>query len=344
MGDGESGVGVAAPAGGAPPLGYRDLVSGCAVAAVPPASALELTGEDRARFLHGQITCDVKALGLGEGAYGFLLSPKGRVLADTVVSALADRLRVELPSGAEAAMAERLRRYVVADRVEIETRGGAEADLLVAGPAAAEALRPLLGGSDSPGGWDHVQVSAGEAVLMARGELRVGVPAWRLSGDRAAVDAAAADLRRAGVAEAGAKALEVVRVERGLPRSGVDYDERHFPQETGLEEWAVSYTKGCYIGQEVVARIHYRGRANHQLRGLEAAADAPVPPSGALADAAGEAAGTLTSAVWSPACGRAVGLAVLHRRWADPGTRLLAADGTEMEVVTLPFDTSTRNP
>ncbi len=334
-GDGEIGAGAAAPDGGARPPGYDELAGGLALAPALPASGLVLTGEDRARFLHGQATCEVKALGAGRGAYGFLLSPKGKVLADAVISAAQDRLRVELPPGVAAETAERLRRYVVADRVEIESLDATEG-LLVAGPRAAAALGALLAGEAPPAGWDHVERSDAEAPLGVRGELRLGVPAWRLSGGSRALDTAAAALARAGAAEAGVDAVEAIRVERGIPRAGIDFDQRHFPQETGLEHWAVSYTKGCYLGQEVVARIHYRGKVNHRLRGLRAPAGA-APGIGPLRDAEGAEAGALTTSIWSPAVGRSIGLAILHRRWAEPGTRLYAADGARMEVVALPF-------
>ena len=328
-------MGVAAPAGGPPPPGYRALVEGCALAAPPPASWLELTGEDGARFVHGQVTCDVQGLAPGHGVYGFLLSPKGRVLADAVISAEAERLRVELPSGVAAEAADRLRRYVVADRVEIRSPEPQDG-LLAAGPGAAELLRPLLGG-DPPSGWGHAEGAIDGSPVTVRCERRLGVPAWRLRGPGPAIESASGALRRAGAVAAGEEALEAIRVERGLPRAGVDFDDRHFPQETGLEEWAVSYTKGCYVGQEVVARIHYRGRANHQLRGLRALAETTAPATGPLVDAGGEDSGRLTSSVWSSAVGAAIGLAVLHRHQAEPGTRLFTAGGAELEVVALPF-------
>jgi folate-binding protein YgfZ len=140
--------------------------------------------------------------------------------------------------------------------------------------------------------------------------------------------------RCVGVEPVGFAALETRRVEAGVPRYGRDFGADHFPQETGLEEQAVSYTKGCYLGQEVIARIHYRGQANRVMRGLRL-------PGGPLADGTEVAfedrpLGTLSSAVDSPALGGAVALAVLHRRGAEPGTRVRVPGG-EAEVVSLPF-------
>jgi folate-binding protein YgfZ len=137
----------------------------------------------------------------------------------------------------------------------------------------------------------------------------------------------------------GIAALEARRVELGVPRFGRDFGPEHFPQETGLGEQAVSYTKGCYLGQEVIARIHYRGQANRLLRGLR------LPPGttvDAVADGAelryeGRPVGTLSSAVRSPALGAPVALAIVHRRGAEPGTRVEVEGGGAAEVVALPF-------
>jgi folate-binding protein YgfZ len=142
-----------------------------------------------------------------------------------------------------------------------------------------------------------------------------------------------------GVRQAGIEALEALRVEKGIPRFGVDYGPDNFPQETGLEE-AVSYTKGCYLGQEVVARIHYRGGVQKMIRGL--VFDGEAPESGAALLAEGREAGTVASVVRSPALGRPIGLSILHRRAAAPGTRLEVAAGGTAEVRELPLVTQTK--
>jgi folate-binding protein YgfZ len=146
--------------------------------------------------------------------------------------------------------------------------------------------------------------------------------------------------RCVGLAPVGLAALETRRVELGVPRFGRDFGPDHFPQETGLGEQAVSYAKGCYLGQEVIARIHYRGQVNRLLRGLlldERDGSGPLPADGTEVRLEGRPLGSLSSAVDSPALGRRIALAIVHRRGSDPGTRVEVAGGTEGEIMALPF-------
>ncbi|HEX9940712.1 MAG TPA: glycine cleavage T C-terminal barrel domain-containing protein [Thermoanaerobaculia bacterium] len=312
---------------------YRALRQGCGLADRSWTGRLEILGADRHRFLNAYVTCDVKDLASGEGAYGFFTNPQGRILSDVVVLAHEDRLWAQVAPGQEEAIASHLKKYMLADRVEVR---GLE-DMLpisLVGPGAAEALGraelPL------PGDWRHVRsmVHGTEVALQRTG--RLGVEAYTLW-----VSASIAKLlverllETPGAKPAGFEALEVLRTEAGIPRCGRDFGPGNFPQETGAEE-AVSYTKGCYLGQEVVARIHYRGGVQKMLRGLafEAGA-APAPGAPLLFE--GRAAGTATTVVESPALGRPIGLSILHRRAAEPGTRLDIEGGGQAEVRELPF-------
>jgi len=141
-------------------------------------------------------------------------------------------------------------------------------------------------------------------------------------------------LEEPGVKPAGFEALEILRTEAGIPCFGMDFGPENFPQETGAEE-AVSYTKGCYLGQEVVARIHYRGGVQKGLRGLLLDAPAPAPGTPLLHD--GREAGKTGTVVESIALGCPAGLAILHRRAAEPGTRLEVQGGGTAEVRELPL-------
>lgn len=301
-----------------------------------PAGRLRLTGEDRARFLQGLITCDVAALEPGRGAYGFFTTIKGRILADAVVIATGDALLLELPPGAAETVREHLSKYRIADRVDFEPADEL-APLTVAGPAAAEDLGVAL--PEEPWGGSEVEVCGVRARAVREGHLGVeGITLWTPA-ERAA-ELAEALLARGGdrLAPAGCEAAEAVRVEAGMPRFGADFDADNFPQETGLGEEAVSYSKGCYLGQEVVARIHYRGGVNRGLRGLRIApAEGAGPAAGAQLLHDGRAAGRLGSAVRSPAAGGWIGLSVLHLRAGEPGTVLEIEGGGEAEVTALPF-------
>ncbi len=321
---------------------HAALRQGCGLAERSWTSRLEMLGADRARFLNAYVTCDVKGLAAGQGAYGFFTSPQGRILADVTVLALEDRFWLELPGGAEAAVAGHLGKYLIADRVEMRPLAG-RVPLTLAGPGAEAVLAELLPDGELPGAaWGHRPAAVGGTEVTLQRAGRMGVPALTLwaPADRAA-DLRAALLGRPGVRAVGFAALEAVRVEAGVPRFGLDFGPANFPQETGAEE-AVSYTKGCYLGQEVVARIHYRGGVQKTLRGLvfddvqpDAQTDG-LPATGVPLLYEGREAGTLGSIVRSPALGRPAGLAILHRRAATPGSRLVvgrrgAAEGNRNE-------------
>jgi folate-binding protein YgfZ len=313
---------------------YRALREGCGLADRSWLGRLEILGADRHRFLNAYVTCEVKALAPGEGAYGFVTTHQGRILSDLVVLAHADRLWLLLPPGQEEAVGKHLRKYILADRVEIRPLEDMLPVSLI-GPRAAE----TLSGAELPpaGDWRHARsrVHGTEVTLQRSG--RLGAEAYTLWVSASVASPLIEELLASSeVRPVGFEALEVLRAEAGLARFGRDFGAENFPQETGAEEAAVSYTKGCYLGQEVVARIHYRGGVQKSLRGL--VFDGPAPPPGAALLAEGREAGVLTTVVDSIALGRPIGLAILHRRGAETGTRLEVGDGGGMaEVRDLPF-------
>jgi aminomethyltransferase len=297
---------------------YEALRERCGLADRSDVARLELMGEDRQRFLNGLVTCDVKALAPGEGAYGFFTDRLGKILADVVVLALEDRLWLELPSGAGSSLRSHLEKYIIADRVEVKPLD----DLAVwtlAGPRARDLLAGLTREELAGGRWSHrkVKVEGSEVQLVRQG--RLGVEAFSLWTSASIARALAEGLLERGgergLRAVGRHALEILRVAEGIGRFGRDFGPANFPQETGEEEAAVSYTKGCYLGQEIVARIHYRGGVNHALRRL--VFDGPPPPRGAPLWFEGKEVGNVTSAVRVPRSGAALGLGMVHRRgWA----------------------------
>jgi tRNA-modifying protein YgfZ len=311
----------------------KALRAGCGLADRSWTGRLELLGADRHRFLNAYVTCEVKDLAPGEGAYGFFTNPKGGILSDVVVMVHEDRLWLQLPPGQEGAISAHLRKYILADRVEIRQLE----DMLpisLLGPRAAEVLGCPL---PEAGEWRHVRakVHGTEVALQRTG--RLGAEAWTLW-----VSASIAGLLMEqlltlpGVVPIGVEALEVLRTEAGIARFGRDFGPENFPQETGAEDESVSYTKGCYLGQEVVARIHYRGGVQKTLRGLDfGAGPAPAPGTALLYD--GRESGKATTVVDSVILGRPIGLAILHRRAAEPSTRLELEGGGTAEVRELPF-------
>jgi folate-binding protein YgfZ len=329
---------------------YAALRLGCGFAArssADGADTMEMLGPDRHRFLNAYVTCELKGLPPGQGTYGFFTSAQGRILADVVVLAQADRFWLQLPPGRLEPIAEHLRKYLIADRVEMRPLLDV-LPLALAGPGAAAVL---AGAEIAPGfelprePWAHARaVVCGVEVAVQRTE-RLGVPALTLW-----VPAAQAEPLRERLltgpgldgsgelvrpVQVGREALEVVRTEAGLPRFGQDFGPQNFPQETGATE-AVSFTKGCYLGQEVVARIHYRGGVQKTLCGLVFDGSV-VPAPGTALLFEGREAGTLGTAVHSLALDRPIGLAILHRRAAAPGSRLELAGGGPAEVRALPL-------
>jgi folate-binding protein YgfZ len=312
---------------------YQALRGGCGLTDLSEMGRLEILGADRLRFLNAYVTCDVKGLAPGEGAYGFFTSPQGRILSDAVVLAHEDRLWLQVAAGQAETIANHLKKYILADRVEV--RGLDDMlPLCLLGPRAAEALGDAE--MPPPGDWRHLRsmVHGTEVELQRAG--RLGAEAWTLWVSASIAGPLSEQLQEVpGIEPVSSEALEVLRVEAGIPRFGRDFGPENFPQETGAEE-AVSYTKGCYLGQEVVARIHYRGGVQKTLRGLVfEEGSAPRPGTPLLFE--GREAGTATTVVDSIALGRPAGLAILHRRAAEPGTRLDLPEGGTAEVRELPL-------
>jgi folate-binding protein YgfZ len=310
----------------ATPDEYAALTSGCALIDRSERGKLALTGDERRAFLTGQVTNDVEALEPGTGCYAALLTPKGKMLGDVRILDTGDELELDCERVALQALFDVLRRSLIGFASELHKRTLQRGLLSLAGPGARE----VAGAADLPvpehsNRWAEL---AGVRVLLVATDLGVDVVC---AADASAEVAAA--LRAAGAADASEAAAEVVRVEHGRPRYGIDLDETTIPQEAGLNERAVSFTKGCYVGQETVARLHYKGKPNRHLRGLRLSAE--LPPGTALRLGEREV-GTLGSVARSPSLGP-IALALV-RREASIGDLLAAGDDeAAAQVVALPF-------
>ena len=304
---------------------------------------IRVSGEDRLRFVNGMVTCDLRSLTAEEGAYGFFTDPKGRVIADAALLETRSGLLAELPRGCGSSVAEHMRKYVVADRVAIETLEDWRT-IYVAGPEASARLAEVFEGVENLEPWNGaIRDGVGASRILVRADRRLGVPALALAGSRGALNEAAGALAAAGVVPAGEAAAAAVRIESGVPWFGLEFgpdsgDGGSFPQETGIESWAVSFEKGCYLGQEVIARIHFRGKVNRSLRGLLFEPEAR-PRAGLPLLWNGEAVGVMNSVARSPTLGRPVGLAIVHHKAEVEGV-LSTAVGS-CRLVELPFDLET---
>ena len=289
------------------------LTTGAALCKAAPTSRLELMGPDRERFFGGMVTAAIEGLPQGNGHFGFITDVRGRILASATVLALEDRLWLEIPKGRGRTIIEHLEKYIVTDQIEILPLGDM-ASVKIAGPRSAEALADLGTSAaaelDEP--WSHTQVELLDYQARLVREGHGGVPAFSLWQSSAIAPLMADDLAEAGLQRVGREATEALRIEHGHPRWGVDYDDANLPQETGIED-AVDYEKGCYLGQEIVARIHYRGQPARRMCRL-VFEPGHTPAAGTEIEFDGRTAGTVTSVSRSPRDETAIGLALLPRR------------------------------
>jgi folate-binding protein YgfZ len=277
---------------------------------------LALTGPEAKDFLHGQVTNDILRLEPGQGLYAAFLTNKGKMLGDLRVFDLGGELLIDCERVALQGLFNLLHRTKLGRDVELHKRTLQMALLSVIGPDAP----PLVGAGEHA--CARVELG-GASVVAVRTDL--GVDVFCRAEDRDAVRAALK------FPDGDETAAEIARVESGRPRYGVDLDDSVIPQEAGLNERAVSFTKGCYVGQETVARLHYRGKPNRRLLGVKL--DAPLRPGTELR--LGEkVVGKLGSVVVSPDHGP-IGLALV-RREAGPGDTV-QADGTSALIVEIPF-------
>ena len=300
---------------------------------------IEVTGKDRATFLHGLVSNDVKGLAPGQGCETALLDVHGKVTALLTIHCLPDRLVLETDRQQAGPLSAAIDRYLFSERAELEDVTSAWGILTVAGPASRKTVEQVVSAPvpDLPR-WQHVVVPwEGTEVRIVRTEEtgEEGYDLWAPSGG---LDRLWERLRESGARPVGHAAWDVLRVEAGVVRYGVDVDAATLLLEAPLPD-SYSLNKGCYLGQEVVARITYRGHVNRKIVGFRLEG-ARVPPAGAPVLVEGKEVGRITSAVLSPAVGIALALGFLRREYHEPGTRVEVQAGGELlsaEVAALPF-------
>jgi tRNA-modifying protein YgfZ len=324
---------------------YATLSERCGLVDRSERGKLALTGAGAVDFLNGQVTNELVDCKPGEGCYAAFLTHKGKMLGDLRILAVGDdiagapdELLLDTERVALQGLFDMIRRFKVGYELELHKRTLEYALLSLVGPQAQEVVTKAFETDPSSGcapadllerEHSHVLVSLEQtSVRLIRTD--VGIDALF---DSSELDSVRDALERAGAVAVSEAAVEVLRVERGRPRYGLDIDVSTIPQEAGLNERAVSFTKGCYVGQETVARLHYRGKPNRHLRGLRLSKPAE---QGAELRLGERSVGQLGSFVLSPTLGP-IGLALI-RREAEPGaTVTVGADGTTAVVSELPF-------
>jgi folate-binding protein YgfZ len=283
--------------------------------------ALRVTGRDRVAWLNGLVTCDLVKRPEGEARYGLVVVRSGRLLVDVVVLFEAEQAWVVVPSGSRAALRAHLDHYLVMEDAEMAPDSPVEVWSLH-GPKSGDVL-------------DAARAAGGAGATLDRTGLGGAIVLFEPARADAIRTAMATAVAQAGGVSGDAAGWEALRIERSVPRFGVDFDDKMYPQEAALEKTAVSFDKGCYLGQEVVCMLEMRGHVKRKLVPL-VLEEGGVPERGApVTDEAGAAVGEVTSAAASPTLGRAVALAMLKRAQTAPGTRVRVA-GHNAEVVQLP--------
>ncbi len=300
----------------------RVLTDSCGLVDRSERGKLALTGSEAKAFLHGQVTNDIEGLEPGHGCYAAFLTHKGKMLGDMRVLDVGHELLLDTERVALQELFNMIRRYKLGRDVELRKRTLETALLSLIGPDA----RRIAGAEDlvEEHRNRHAEIAGVPVVLVA---TDVGIDVFAPAESKETVTA------ELGVPAVDEEAAEVLRVERGRPRYGVDLDESVIPQEGGLNERAVSFTKGCYVGQETVARLHYRGKPNRHLRGLRLSAPATTGDVLRLGD---KQVGRLGTVAVSPLHGP-IALALVRREAAPGDTLAVGEGGVTAEVVEVPF-------
>lgn len=331
---------------GSPLKEYDLLRQSAGIIDLTSRSRLVLLGADRQRFLHGQVTNEVQKLKPGEGCYAALTNAKAKMVSDLNIYIMAEEILLDFEPGYAQGVAERLQKYIVADDVQIEDVSPHYALLSVQGPSAPQIIEALQLKIPLPQQPMRHAASAhpqfGEVYLM--NQPRLGTIGFDLyiphSAYLRAADALVSIASHLGGGLAGWTAFETARIEAGIPRYGVDMDETNLAPETGIAA-AIRYDKGCYIGQEIIARIRTYGQVTKSLRGLRLSQGMKRSPAqGAKLFRDGKEAGYITSATFSPALQAHIALGYVRREANQPGIELTLETPDEAATATvfeLPF-------
>ncbi len=284
--------------------GYDALRRGAAWLDLSTRGRIVARGRDRARLLHNVTSNEVKKMAPGAGCYAFLLSPQGRIQADLLLFCFDDHFLIDTEPELREKVQQHIRRYIVADQVELEDVSASMGEIGLEGPGAAAVLAsfqaPVPGVDYAHLAWDGAAVAAASVT---------GQPGFRIFCPPDTIPGLVRRLEAAGARPATPEEARQVRVENGKPRYGEDINDASLPQET-RQMHAVSFTKGCYLGQEIVERIRARGHVNRRLVRAELPGKEPPPP-GTKTEIEGKPA-EVTSAVYSPALEKVVALAYIR--------------------------------
>jgi tRNA-modifying protein YgfZ len=323
---------------------YEAAIAGAGLVLLRDWATVRVTGADRASFLHNMCTNDVKRLAPGDGCEAFFTDVKGKTLAHGFLLAEQDAILIVMPPGTAAGLIAHLDRYIIREDVTLSDDSSSRTWQLLFGKQSNALLSGTIGESDvdlaSP--WSHRRVDQGsDASLLVRCDLP-WTGGWLLGSSVDSSTALYQHLRGHGAVDASDETWNAVRVESNWPLWGVDFDATNLPQEVARDALAISFRKGCYLGQETVARIDALGHVNKQLAIVQFEGD--LVPSGGTELFQGEhVVGRATSTCWSPRAASPLALAMVKRGANAPGTTLRWSEGAG-NVVTFSPGGSLRTP
>ena len=303
---------------------YQALLNGYGIVDRSDRGRLAVSGPDRAKYLHNVTTNDVKKLAVGQGHEAFVTSLQGKTLGFVTLLAEESRILLRTDPNALAAFLPHLRKYGVFDEVEIDDISGETYELHVLGSGAESAL--IHAGIEVPpvGEGSHVAATIGDARILVVRESPTRLPGFTLIGPAAEASALISKLRDAGegLVEVFDDVFEGLRIEAGTPLFGKDLTADNLPQELGRDSRAISFVKGCYLGQETVARIDALGHVNKNLKGLRFVDTQEPAPAGSEIQIDGKKVGTITSSTVSPSTGWPIALGYVRATHALEGTEV----------------------
>jgi folate-binding protein YgfZ len=313
---------------------YVALAGRAGIVDLPERTQIEVVGPDAATWLNNLMTNEIRKLAPGAGCEAFVTTVQGKTLGHVLVFVLAQSVVLDtVPAQAETLLAH-LEHYHIREDVTLVDRTRQWSEVLVAGPDAPSLLEKIGAAPPPVHRWSHAPSTLGGKSVWVRQAELVGPVGYLISGPRGDVPAVRQALRDAGAVACGEPAFEAARIEWGFPWFGTDISSQNLPQEVARDTSAISFVKGCYLGQETVARIDALGHVNRTLVGVRFTGST-VPPPGLELAAAGQSAGKVTSAALSPALAAPLALAYVRRGVNTPGARLNSEVG-DAEVVALP--------
>jgi folate-binding protein YgfZ len=314
---------------------YRALIEQAGIGAIAPRHLLSVAGKDRAAFLHGLLSNEVRTLTAGTGCYATWLTPQGRMITDLHVFETGESMLLDVPADIADTIFQRLDQSLFSEDVQLAGLAQQITSLWIHGPRGASIISAVIPDASAAGEWAEYtngNFSFHETSVRLARVSQLGVPGFCLYVEHGSAASLRGALERAGAISVDTDAIHAARIEAGYPVFGIDMTTDTIPLEAGIEDRAISFTKGCYVGQEVIVRVMHRGGGRVARRLMALRFEDSSPPAGAKLFVGDRELGWVTSVARSPRTG-AIGLGYVHRDSAVAGTRLTSGPGGPGVVV-----------